>query len=217
MSFLDRFAGPAATAPSATPPPMQRNYSPVPRRGPYLQPSRPGLNPRTSSLASLASSQSSISLPQNVKALNGSSLKNQLVNPSPNAPDPLEVLQNIIGAPPRKRRASKHELAHKKPTVVVEDIDFGGLSLQDFAEADQSKPMQPSRVNPYSVQSVEECMFMFSMPADVCTSSCDFVLQMQGRKTSLKTFTSRFWYALGHMVLLLPLTRPGMRRGPQVG
>jgi hypothetical protein len=63
---------------------------------------------------------------------------------------------------PRKPLASSYEKEHafpQKPAVVEEDIDFGGLSLQEFAvEAPREHKRVPS-VHTYSAQSVEECTF----------------------------------------------------------
>jgi hypothetical protein len=45
----------------------------------------------------------------------------------------------------------------QRPDEVVDDVDFGGLSLRDFAAADASGARQHSHVHAYSAQSVEEC------------------------------------------------------------
>lgn len=46
-----------------------------------------------------------------------------------------------------------------KPEVVVEEIDFGGLSLLEFANAKDEVSVLPPTVDTYSAQSIDECMF----------------------------------------------------------
>lgn len=66
-------------------------------------------------------------------------------------PDPIRVLQSIFGAPPRKQTA---ENTDGRPEELVEEVDFGSLSLEEFA--DEEKERNP--VQPTAVQSIEQCM-----------------------------------------------------------
>ncbi|KAF1992364.1 Sac2 family protein [Aulographum hederae CBS 113979] len=199
--WLDRFA-PQPT-PSATPP-QGRSFSPAPRR-PYLhpdtQPHRPGLTPRSSSL-SLASgltspNASSANLPPNARVPNGSSLKYELQQAPPSdITDPLHVLHNIIGAPPRKtRRRSAQTTAQlaEKPAELVEDIDFGELDLEAFADVQDNIVRQPSNIHTYSVQSSQEYDLEKDKFEDLHRSiiACDEVLK------SVELYLTNFQADLG--------------------
>ncbi|KAK3703867.1 Vacuolar protein sorting-associated protein 52 [Vermiconidia calcicola] len=123
---------PAQSTPSATP---NRSFSPAPRRsaqlGPSTLPRRPGLSPRTSSLSVGSLYGSTESLPAAARIPNGSSLKHELgSSPTLDVPDPVEVLQSIIGPLPGPEGA---DAVSNKPPALVEDIDFGELSLEDYA------------------------------------------------------------------------------------
>ncbi|KAF1836464.1 Vps52-domain-containing protein [Decorospora gaudefroyi] len=160
MWGLDRLS--SYSTPSGTPPPRQDSYSPAPRRG-YpapVQPLRPGLNPRSSSLTPLVSpNASTTSLPSSARVPNGGPRRRPTGGAPPNIPDPLHVLESIMGGPPRKSATANRDTeAHTraKPAEVEADIDFGGLSLQDFV-AESNIQRQPSTsVHTYSAQSVEE-------------------------------------------------------------
>lgn len=162
--WLDRFSG--NSTPSATPPPQgSQPYSPAPRR-PYLTPGplppRPGANHRSPSLLSLASDASASSLPATARTTNGSALKYEVFSSPPaDVPDPLEVLHNIIGSHVRKSKASDERITTlevvEKPEDVVENIDFGDLSLQAFAAEGDAGAPPISDVHTYTAQSIEEC------------------------------------------------------------
>ncbi|KAF1939803.1 Vps52-domain-containing protein [Clathrospora elynae] len=157
MWGLDRLS--SYSTPSGTPPP--RSYSPAPRRGyPAAgQPLRPGLNPRSSSLSLVSPNASSTSLSASSRLPNGAPRRRPTGGAPPNVPDPMHVLESIMGGPPRQMVDAIGESAghiQTRPEAVEEDIDFGGLSLQVFAAqtATERKPTIP--VHTYSAQSVEE-------------------------------------------------------------
>lgn len=167
MWGLDRLS--AHSTPSGTPPPRRDSHSPAPRRpylgaGPGPFPPRPGLPTRTSSLSIAGTPASSTaSLPSTARIPNGSGRARPGAGgpPPPNVPDPLQVLESIVGGPPRNPVAAKGDVSvavPKKPEEVVEKIDFGGLSLQEFAAAHAEDIRHTSPVHTYSAQSVEECM-----------------------------------------------------------
>jgi hypothetical protein len=197
MWGLDRLA--AQATPVGAPPP-RRDYSPAPRRpypggGPGPLPPRPGLPTRTSSLSLLNSpASSSTSLPSTARVANGAGRKRQGNGgaPPPDVPDPLQVLESILGGPPRKPVTAKwnaETAPTERPDEVVEQIDFGGLSLHEFAVADVADSRHSSSVHTYSAQSVEECM-CFSILASVLECSC--CLQTIVKRTNLRTSTSRY-------------------------
>jgi hypothetical protein len=75
-------------------------------------------------------------------------------------PNPVQVLEAIMGGPPRKPVASKGNgvgAIPNKPDEVEVDIDFGGLGLHDFAAEQATDARQPSPVYTHSAQSVDEC------------------------------------------------------------
>ncbi|KAF2257830.1 Sac2 family protein [Lojkania enalia] len=201
MWGLDRLS--ANSTPSGTPPPRRDSYSPAPRRpypapGPGPLPPRPGLNPRSSSLTLLSPSSSSINLPSMRRLPNGSGRRRQETGgQSPNVPDPVQVLESILGGPPRRPIATKGdasaERVPKKPEDVVEEIDFGGLSLQDFAAVETPGIRRSSPVHTYSAQSVEEYDKEKDKFEDLHNSiiACDEVLK------SVETYLTNFKADLG--------------------
>lgn len=65
-----------------------------------------------------------------------------------------------MGGLPRKPQGGTNEKEQEvpqKPEVLVEAIDFEGLSLQDFAAQTPQEEQQSIPVYTYSAQSVEEC------------------------------------------------------------
>ncbi|KAI0575252.1 Vps52 / Sac2 family protein [Pyrenophora tritici-repentis] len=156
MWGLDRLS--SYSTPTGTPPPRRDSYSPAPRRG-YpapAQPVRPGLTPRSSSLTPLVSpNASSTSLASSARMPNGGPRRRPTVGPPPNIPDPVHVLESIMGGPPRSLAATNGNASGNimgRPEEVDEDISFGGLSLQAFA----AETPAPNSVHTYSAQSVEE-------------------------------------------------------------
>jgi hypothetical protein len=161
MWGLDRLSS-YSTAPGM-PPPRRDSHSPAPRRG-YpapAQPVRPGLNPRSSSLTPLISpNASTASLPLSARIPNGGPRRRQTGGVPPNVPDPIHVLESIMGGPPRNTPVTNAEEVAPmsgKPEEAEEHIDFGELSLQDFVAVKTAERQQPTSVHTYSAQSVEEC------------------------------------------------------------
>ena len=135
--WLERFAGQSGPSTGASTP---GRSSPAPRRsvqlGPSTLPRRPGLSPRTSSLSVASLYGSTESLPNAAKVPNGSGLKNELGgSPAVDVPDPVEVLSSILGPLGREEEANGIHEFKERPAELVEDIDFGGLSLEQFAES----------------------------------------------------------------------------------
>ncbi|EMC96825.1 hypothetical protein BAUCODRAFT_34222 [Baudoinia panamericana UAMH 10762] len=140
--WLDRFSGQPNQSP-ATAASLNRTSSPAPRRavqlGPSTLPRRPGLNPRSSSLSIASFGGSLESLPAAARLSNGSSLKQELTNP-PNIDvvDPLDVLHGILGAVDSDAAQTDSAALDDdpiRPRVLTEDVDFGGRSLQEFANS----------------------------------------------------------------------------------
>lgn len=157
--WLDRFS--QQSTPLGTPQ-QSRLGTPAPRRSglsPGPLPSRPGINPRSTSLSTLTSPTSSTtSLPATARIPNGSALRNEISIPVPvNVPHPLQILGDTLG---KSRRSARREVVEdggpvQKPSEVVENIKFDGLSLEAFAA---EKPKAHTEdVHTYSSQSIEEC------------------------------------------------------------
>lgn len=71
--------------------------------------------------------------------------------------DPFEVLNGIIGKQSKERDGSPETLLGTKPSELVEDIDFHGLSLEDFvAENDEPRRTQQSDVGAQTIQQFEK-------------------------------------------------------------
>lgn len=163
MWGLDRLS--AYSTPSGTPPPRRDSYSPAPRRGyppsgPGALPTRPGLVPRTSSLSLISPTASTTSLPPSARVPNGGPRRRPTGGVPHNGPDPVKVLASIMGGLPRKPlvgSGEKDQAIPQKPEVMVEEIDFAGLSLQDFAAAAPREHKPTISVHTHSAQSIEEC------------------------------------------------------------
>jgi hypothetical protein len=164
MWGLDRLS--SYSTPSGMPPSRRDSYSPAPRRGypssgPGPLPPRPGLVPRASSLSLISPGASTTSLPSTARVPNGAPRRRATGGAPHHGPDPIQVLASIMGGLPRKPLVSSGERNKdfpQKPEAVLEDIDFGGLSLQDFAAQAPLEHKRITSVHTYSAQSVEECM-----------------------------------------------------------
>ncbi|KAK2737695.1 hypothetical protein FQN57_007443 [Myotisia sp. PD_48] len=129
--WLDRLSGhPAGSGASS---PYNRPYSPAGRQpqrsGPNKQ-NRPTYSPRSSSLSfSPTPSVSTNSLP--LRPNNDGSRPGDYSSRDQNIPDPLDVLNNILGI--RRARDDSDTGPVGKLDVLAETIDFGELSLEEFA------------------------------------------------------------------------------------
>lgn len=157
--WRDRISG--QTTPAGV---NSRNLSPLPRRSSsQLSPSphgRPGATSRASSASLLATpNESTTSLPGTARAANGSPLKQTSIQrPRPaNVPDPLEVLNGIIG---KETQIAKNVPTLpsdvERPAQLVETIRFDGLSLEDFLEKEEAAPRRKTRHNDINAQTVQQ-------------------------------------------------------------
>ncbi|KAH1492297.1 hypothetical protein LV164_000774 [Aspergillus fumigatus] len=137
--WLDRISG--HSTPSGVPLDSRSN-SPAPRRSssllsPAPPNNRPSPNRQGSSLSVLLTpSDSTTSLPATARGVNGSVLKQGAAKSRPSdVADPLEVLKDIIGkqkADVETNECLKASAPEAKPLHLVETIDFGDLSLEEF-------------------------------------------------------------------------------------
>ncbi|KAI9816203.1 MAG: hypothetical protein M1827_001804 [Pycnora praestabilis] len=197
--WLDRFSG-HSTPSGSPPPPQSRSYSPAPRRSSHLAPgaiqNRPGLTPRSSSLTPLPNNTTPSH--QSFRASNGSALKYSVANTPPsNIADPLQVLENIIGAPPKLQRQTQgngvYLAGSSRPAEIQEDVDFQALSLQDFVRSAADTRTSRIGVESYSKQSVNEYDKEKDKFEDLHRSilACDDVLN------SVETYLTSFQKDLG--------------------
>jgi len=89
-------------------------------------------------------------------------LRQEISAPTPpNVADPLEVLAGIIRDRKRGSKLAEDGIDPNDTTHainLVEDIDFGGLSLQEFAEKDWNKTTQGRPVTATRAPSGNDCM-----------------------------------------------------------
>ena len=147
------------STPSHTPP-QSRPYSPAQRRpgaGPGPLPPRPNIHPRSSSLSLASTPNASVTnLQAAARVPAGSSLRNEIRNPTPdNVADPLEVLSSILGKPVKPKSTDGE--TQRPESELIADIDFGGLSLQDFVKRGDVQQDKAPDVHSYTVRSIEEC------------------------------------------------------------
>lgn len=141
-----------------------RNLSPLPRRSssqlsPSPYNSRPGVTSRTSSTSLLVTPNDSTASLPTTRATNASPLKQTSIQrPRPaNVPDPLEVLNEIIG---KEAQTDKHvpqlSSVPERPGQLVEAIRFDGLSLEDFLEKEDPTPRKKTRESDVNAQTVQQ-------------------------------------------------------------
>lgn len=193
--WLDRFSG--QSTPTASTPPQSRNYSPAPiRRSSHLAPAqRNNLGQYaggSSTSLGLGSNSSNISLPQTSRLPNGSSLRQQH-HPSANVPDPLNVLRSILGIAEPARRAETDEATDQTLSRLhraAEEINFGTLSLQEYASTSGDTLPVPSRQKVTDVGSTKNDRKKYD---DFHNSigDCDDVLK------SVETYLTNFQAELG--------------------
>lgn len=143
--WLDRFSGQSTPVGNGTP---NRPYSPLPRKSSHLNPNQRvglGLNSnRSNASLDLSNNTSNVSLPSGNKAINGSSLRYEQ-KPPPNVRDPEKVLRSILGK--EDDTQDDHKRLEVTSIDVVEDeldIDFGDLSLEEYADHDLIRRQHPA-------------------------------------------------------------------------
>jgi hypothetical protein len=74
-----------------------------------------------------------------------------------NVPDPLEVLNGILGKESQTEKDVLHLSSEiERPTQLVETIQFDGLSLEDFLEKEEPVPRRKTRDNDENAQTVQQ-------------------------------------------------------------
>lgn len=193
--WLDRFS--VQSTPSGSPPPHNRNYSPAPgRRSSHLAPSHRnslGLNAGGSSASlGLSSNASNTSLPTTSRLPNSSSLRREQYPPT-NVPDPLDVLRSILGIAGPAETQDRDESNDKYHPVLppsAEDVDFGGLSLQEYATGNKNGATPLGGQKAVAFGSMKEDLEKYEDLHDAI-EDCDDVLR------SVETYLTNFQAELG--------------------
>ena len=118
-----------------------------------LSNARPGFAPRTSSLAHVASQNHSTTSPGS-RLTNGAIAKPQR---APETVEPLKVLESILGrtVTAGKLNGSKEAGIAEKPSELVTEIVFDGLSLEEFVEERGRSEENPKGQT--TIQTTGEC------------------------------------------------------------
>ncbi|KAJ9658663.1 Vacuolar protein sorting-associated protein 52 [Neophaeococcomyces mojaviensis] len=152
--WLDRFSN-SSTPQSHSP---SRPFSPAPTRNPsQLAPNqRNGLNiglERTASTSSVdlvsSPASSNVSLPLPQRRTTGSALR-QEQRPPPDVADPVLTLKGLLGSLERQGRPAGDRNGHVEVDEEPEylDIDFGNLSLEEYAEESGHRMKKPTVLSP---------------------------------------------------------------------
>ncbi|KAF4187569.1 hypothetical protein CNMCM7927_003803 [Aspergillus lentulus] len=196
--WLDRISG--HSTPSGVPFDSRSN-SPAPRRSssllsPAPPNSRPSQNRQGSSLSVLLTpSDSTTSLPATARGVNGSVLKQGAARSRPSdVADPLEVLRSIIGKQKgdiETNECSITSAPEAKPLHLVESIDFGGLSLEEFvSQVGEPRRATPTDVSAQTLQQFEKERDKYQ-ELHAAITSCDDVSK------SVEMYLSDFQSELG--------------------
>ncbi|PYI36484.1 Vps52-domain-containing protein [Aspergillus indologenus CBS 114.80] len=193
--WLDRIAGhstpsgPQVDSRSNSPLPPRRTSS---RLSPNIQNNRPGSSRQTSSLSVLLTpSDSTTSLPATARG-DRSPLRQIAARSRPSdVADPLDVLNGILGKQNADRDSSPDVDSDSKPAELVEDIDFQGLSLEDFvSKKDEPRRIISTDLGAQTVQQFEREQNKFQDLHSAITS-CDEV------SSSMETYLNDFQNELG--------------------
>lgn len=189
--WLDRFSGQSTPAAASSPP--SRNYSPAPRQSSNLtRPVRPGLGVYVSTSTTsldLSGNTSNVSLPSNARLTTSSSLR-QEQKPPPDVEDSLQVLQRILGI---DRDTQSREINGTKIGLDggALDVDFGGLSLQEYAGKDVPQSEHTNRVTGQESRIKDDRKQYEELHASVV--QCDDVLK------SVEAYLTSFQTELGQV------------------
>jgi len=106
----------------------------------------------------LSSNLSHVSLPGASRLPNGSSLR-QEVHPRPDVPDPLRVLRRILKPSEQSGVSKEHQTngeIQSIPSTVEKEINFGELSLEEYAETNVSTPLAEAQLTPIGLKSAKD-------------------------------------------------------------
>ena len=122
---------------------------------------------------------------------NGSSLRLEH-RPSPNVPDPLNLLRSILGIDSNgggSESAKEEKSPTRRPKNLKPDIDFGGLSLEDYANQKDEELRPESTHGPLQLSSVDGRKTYRVLHAAI--DDCDVILK------SVESYLTNFQNELG--------------------
>ena len=151
-----------------TPPKIGRSLTGQSHPSPLSQ--RLPIGPRCSSLTSSPNSSQNANLSGVNRLQRGSSLKYELnEEPAGGAEDPMEVVHRILKAVAKPGNSSSLDEGTpnvpERPTELASNIDFGGLSLEEFAGVSQANGVNESSDTNANVRatgfasSVKDCKY----------------------------------------------------------
>jgi vacuolar protein sorting-associated protein 52 len=132
-----------------------------------------------------------VSLPATSCLPNGSSLRHEH-RPSPNFPDPLNLLRSILGISPTKEDleiANEEQRLAEKPQELATNIEFGDLSLEDYANEEDEDLNAVFHPVPQQISSFDERERYRSLHKAI--EDCDDVLK------SVESYLTNFQNDLG--------------------
>ncbi|PGH03773.1 hypothetical protein AJ80_08643 [Polytolypa hystricis UAMH7299] len=194
--WLDRLSAHANASGSSSP--YNRAYSPARRTTSQLsaaaaQQNRPVFSPRSSSLSLAQTPNASTTSLPGTRQEGGPASKQGLLNPSASsAPDPLLVLERIIGKQHKADAPASPAInTPEKPPQLVDSIEFGGLSLQEFLEK-KNEAARPTEAleDTQSIEQFEKERDRFQELHNAI-AGCDDVLK------SVESYLARFQADLG--------------------
>ena len=100
------------------------------------------------------------------KVPHGSALKQQITPPA-DLIDPLKALAVVVGKPlpgeNLENGSTQNDTEVKRPARLIEDIEFSGLGLKEFALVDFSDKQDIRVDSVTTVQTVEECEYVYTL------------------------------------------------------
>ena len=100
------------------------------------------------------------------KVPHGSALKQQITPPT-DLVDPLKALAAVVGKSLPEENlengSTQNDVGVKRPARLIEDIEFSGLGLKEFALLDFSDKQELGVNSVTTVQTVEECEYVYTL------------------------------------------------------
>lgn len=155
--WRDRISGQSTPSGANRNPSLPRRSSSQLSRDPYNN--RPRAASRNSSTSLLLTpSDSTTSLPGTGRPSNGLGLRQTSAQRSRPAvvPDPLEVLNGIIGKEKQAKDIPQLSTLPDRPTELVEAINFDGLSLEEFVAKADPTPARKARGSDINAQTIQQ-------------------------------------------------------------
>lgn len=129
---------------------------------------RPQFSPRSSSLNVSAKYNVSTSNLNSPRIGPGSSLR-QEVSATPNLSNPLDLLEGVIGRALGESSVEQGDTKHRKTELLVGDVDFGDLSLEEFvSHHDEGSRNQGRHDDGVMAVNAEECEYVGTNDYLIC-------------------------------------------------